>query len=65
VPLRATPRKRHADAAALAPPLNGCGRARLLVIDGREIDWNEFGRMLMSFEESQSKLNIADKSKLI
>ena len=49
----------------LAPPFNGYGRARLLIIDGREIDWNEFGCMLMSFEESQSKLNIADKSKLI
>lgn len=38
------------------------GRLPLLVIDGREIDWDEFGRMLMSFEGSQFKLNIADKS---
>ena len=38
------------------------GRVPLLVIDGREIDWDEFGRMLMSFEGSQFKLNIADKS---
>jgi len=29
------------------------------VIDGREIDWDEFGRM---FEGSQFKLHIADKS---
>ena len=38
------------------------GRVPLLVIDGREIDWDEFGRMLMSFEGSQFKLHIADKS---
>jgi hypothetical protein len=38
------------------------GRLPLLVIDGRQIDWDEFGRMLMSFEGSQFKLHIADKS---
>ena len=38
------------------------GRVPLLVIDGREIDWDEFGRMLMGFEGWQFKLNIADKS---
>ena len=38
------------------------GRVPLLVIDGREIEWDEFGRMLMSFEGSQFKLHIADKS---
>lgn len=38
------------------------GRLPLLIIDGREIDWNEFGRMLMSFEGWQFKLTIADKS---
>ena len=38
------------------------GRVPLLVIDGREIDWDEFGRMLMSFEGWQFKLSIADKS---
>lgn len=38
------------------------GRVPLLVIDGREINWDEFGRMLMSFEGSQFKLSIADKS---
>jgi hypothetical protein len=37
-------------------------RVPLLVIDGREIGWDEFGRMLMSFEGWQFKLNIADKS---
>jgi hypothetical protein len=38
------------------------GRVPLLVVDGREIDWDEFGRMLMSFEGWQFKLSIADKS---
>lgn len=38
------------------------GRVPLLVIDGREIDWDELGRMLMSFEGWQFKLNIVDKS---
>ena len=38
------------------------GRVPLLVIYGREIDWDEFGRMLMSFEGWQFKLNIADQS---
>lgn len=37
-------------------------RVPLLVIDGREIGWDEFGRMLMSFEGCQFKLNIVDKS---
>jgi hypothetical protein len=36
------------------------GQLPLLVIDGREIDWNEFGRMLMSHEGAQFKLTIAD-----
>jgi hypothetical protein len=34
----------------------------VLVIDGRQISWNEFGRMLMSFEGWQFKLEIRDKS---
>jgi hypothetical protein len=34
----------------------------LLIIDGREIGWDEFGRMLMSFEGWQFKLSIKDKS---
>ena len=38
------------------------GRVPLLIIDGREIAWDEFGRMLMSFEGWQFKLNLADKS---
>lgn len=38
------------------------GRIPLLVIDGREITWEEFGRMLMTFEGWQFKLQIADPS---
>jgi hypothetical protein len=38
------------------------GGVPLLVIDGREIDWEDFGRMLTSFEGWQFKLNLADKS---
>ena len=41
------------------------GRAPLLIIDGREVTWDEFGRMLMSFEGFQFKLNLADKSEEI
>jgi len=38
------------------------GRVPVLIIDGREITWNEFGRMLMSFEGWQFKMRLADKS---
>ena len=38
------------------------GRVPILIIDGREIDWDEFGRMFMSFEGWQFKLIIGDKS---
>jgi hypothetical protein len=38
------------------------GRVPVLLIDGREIAWDEFGRMLMSFEGWQFKLTIKDKS---
>lgn len=38
------------------------GRAPLVIVDGREIAWEEFGRMLMSFEGFQFKLEIRDMS---
>jgi hypothetical protein len=38
------------------------GRVPLLNIDGREVTWQQFGRMLMSFEGWQFKLEIRDKS---
>lgn len=37
-------------------------RAPMLVIDGREISWDQFGQMLMTFEGWQFKLEIKDAS---
>jgi hypothetical protein len=34
----------------------------LLVIDGQEVSWDEFGRMLMSFEGWQFRVAIRDRS---
>jgi hypothetical protein len=34
----------------------------MLVIDGREISWQQFGRMMMGFEGWQFKLEIRDRS---
>lgn len=39
---------------------SGIGRAPLLMIDGREVSWDEFGRMLMTFEGWQFKLDIIE-----
>lgn len=38
------------------------GRVPLLVIDGQEVSWHEFGRMLMTFEGWQFRLAIRDRS---
>lgn len=38
------------------------GRVPLLVIDGREVSWEEFGQMLMTFEGWQFRLEIGDRS---
>jgi hypothetical protein len=38
------------------------GRVPVVVVDGREITWEEFGRMLMTFEGWQFRLEIRDKS---
>ena len=37
-------------------------RRPLLIIDGKPVDWDHFGRMLMTFEGWQFKLEIYDKS---
>ncbi len=37
-------------------------RTPLLVIDGQNVSWDEFGRMLMSFEGWQFRLTICDRS---
>jgi hypothetical protein len=34
----------------------------LLVIDGREVSWEEFGRMLAAFEGWQFRMEIVDPS---
>lgn len=34
----------------------------LLVIDGREVTWEQFGRMLMTFEGWQFKMELLDRS---
>jgi hypothetical protein len=34
----------------------------LVIVDSREITWDELGRMLMSYEGWQFKLEIRDKS---
>jgi hypothetical protein len=34
----------------------------LVPVDGREISWEEFGRMLLTFEGGQFKLQIFDRS---
>ena len=38
------------------------GHQPLIVIDGKEIKWDEFGRMLMTYEGFNFKLEIFDKS---
>jgi len=38
------------------------GRAPRLIVDGREVTWNDLGRMLMSFEGWQFRLHLLDKS---
>ena len=42
--------------------MNEEGRLPLLVIDGREVTWEQFGQMLMSYEGWQFKLEIKDPS---
>lgn len=38
------------------------GLIPLVVIDGREVSWEEFGRMLMTFEGWQFRMEIVDRS---
>jgi hypothetical protein len=37
-------------------------RVPMLVIDGREVSWEEFGRILMTFEGWQFRMDIRDRS---
>jgi hypothetical protein len=41
---------------------NEGGRLPMLVIDGKEISWDQFGRMVMGFEGWQFKMEIKDGS---
>jgi hypothetical protein len=41
------------------------GRVPLLVIDGQKVSWDELGRMLMSFEGWQFRLEMRDRSEEI
>lgn len=38
------------------------GRVPMLVIDGRNVSWEEFGRMLMTFEGWKFRMEILDRS---
>lgn len=38
------------------------GQVPLLVVDGREVSWEDFGRMLMAFEGWQFRMEIVDRS---
>ena len=40
---------------------NEDGRVPCLVIDGKELSWEEFGRMLMTYEGSHFKLEIFER----
>jgi len=42
--------------------LYGATTLPMMVIDGREVSWEQFGEMLMTFEGFQFKLQIIDKS---
>jgi hypothetical protein len=44
---------------------NEDGRLPMLVIDGKEISWDQFGRMVMGFEGWQFRLEIKDRSEEI
>ncbi|MFH2058585.1 MAG: hypothetical protein ABIJ59_06765 [Pseudomonadota bacterium] len=41
---------------------NGYSRTPMIVIDGKEISWEEFGQMLMTYEGFNFKLQIFDQS---
>lgn len=41
------------------------GRLPMLVIDGKEISWERFGRMVMGFEGWQFRMEIKDKGEEI
>jgi hypothetical protein len=42
---------------------NTGGKVHCLVIDGKELSWHEFGRMLMTYEGLRLKLEIFESDK--
>jgi hypothetical protein len=48
--------------AQISSDLETYERTPLLVIDGREVSWEEFGRMLAAFEGWQFRMEIVDPS---
>ena len=50
----------EADLTDAEDPFREC--VPMLVIGGREVSWEDFGRMLMPFEGFQFKLQIVDRS---
>jgi hypothetical protein len=44
----------------ISSDITGPGDTPLVVVDGKEISWDDLGRMLMTFEGWQFKLDIAD-----
>jgi hypothetical protein len=46
----------------ISSDVSGRGATPLVVVDGKEISWDHFGRMLMAFEGWQFKLDIADRA---
>ena len=48
--------------AGISCDLDADLRRPMLVIDGREVDWDDFGTMLMTFEGWQFRMEIVDRS---
>lgn len=46
----------------ISSDLSGPGDVPLVVVDGKEISWDDFGRMLLAFEGWQFRLDIADRA---
>lgn len=51
--------------ARISCDLDSDDRIPMLVIDGREVSWEQFGQMLMTFEGWQFKLEVKDSSEEI
>ena len=52
----------HTVRGQISAGLEADERTPLLIIDGREVSWEQFGRMLMTFEGWQFRMEIVDLS---